>query len=624
MKSLVDILVHILHDCSIMCGANPTRDILTVTRRTEHEGDSFLTITLPSFSQGFERSLEEGRLSPAHFPKFRFGKGTGRPRFLSGYLERVFGSDGLLLASPSSDCVFAVRQICLFAKKLKLACSDTRERAAEARYVDVESKLRAHVVSDDLATLFNRVSSIVWSDILRGAFFGSPYEDFAPRHGPGTTVEGIRGNGKFLFPSWPSRLEREFPYTEFGVASVRNLSWTGEFSFNQALPDTQLSPRNETPIKVIFVPKTAKTPRVIGMEPVCMQYIQQSISTWLCPRIESRGRFTAGRVNFTRQDVNASLALDSSKSRKFSTIDMSDASDRVSARLVRDMLKVSPSFRREVFSCRSTRATLPSGRTVHLRKFASMGSALCFPMEAMAFFIAIVSSRIQSARAKPSPRSVYKYSRDVFVYGDDLIVPTDEAPSICATLESIGFKVNSHKSFWKGNFRESCGMDAFNGIDVTPTYVRRMLPANRADSHGIASAVALANQFYTGGLWRTARAIRELVERLLGSLGSIPRSESKNLELVLNGQDLGCRGSAGLGWISFSNAESFDGWDKHLQCLKHKRWTVHPIRRRDHLDGDAALLKCFGLIGTSSISPTHLRESVRYGNLALKRRWISL
>jgi hypothetical protein len=50
-------------------------------------------------------------------------------------MERVFGPDGVILASPSSDCIFAIRQICLFAKKLKLPCSNKRERAAEAGYV---------------------------------------------------------------------------------------------------------------------------------------------------------------------------------------------------------------------------------------------------------------------------------------------------------------------------------------------------------------------------------------------------------------------------------------------------------------------------------------------------------
>jgi hypothetical protein len=252
-----------------------------------------------------------------------------------------------------------------------------------------------------------------------------------------------------------------------------------------------------------------------------------------------------------------------------------------------------------------------------------MGSALCFPMESMAFFIAIVTHRLRERGVRVTPKTVRQGCEGVYVYGDDLIVPTDEAPAICETLELFGFKVNRHKSFWKGKFRESCGVDAYDGCDVTPTYIRRRLPAGRTDVHGIASAVALANQFYLKGLWRTARAIREYVESILGDLPSISHSEYMDLCSVLDGRK-SRRGSAGLGWLSFSNAESFNGWDENYQCLKSRRWVITPIRRRDPLEGDAALLKCFGLIGSESVSPDHLTASVRYGNLALKRRWITL
>jgi hypothetical protein len=88
-----------------------------------------------------------------------------------------------------------------------------------------------------------------------------------------------------------------------------------------------------------------------------------------------------------------------------------------------------------------------------------MGSALCFPIESVAFFIAIVSIRLASAGVRITPSTVRKYSERVYVYGDDLIVPADEAPAISSALPLFGFKVNAHKSFWSGNFRESCGMD---------------------------------------------------------------------------------------------------------------------------------------------------------------------
>jgi len=529
-------------------------------------------------------------------------------------MERIFSPDGVLRTKADPDCVFAIRQICLFAKKLKLPCTRAREKAAESAFVQCESDLRSHVQVGNLADIFDSVSRIVWSDILSG---GNPINEYIPKHGPGTTEEGLRGNRKYRFPSWPLRLDREFPFVQFGIGSISN--------FPSGLDDHPVrmtSTRDETPVRVVFVPKTQKTPRVIAIEPVCMQYMQQAIATWLVPRIELLGAYTSGHVNFRDQSVNAKMALSSSKDGKFATLDMSEASDRVSSRLVWRMLSICPEFRRQVFACRSTRATLPSGRLVHLRKFASMGSALCFPIESMVFYIAILSIRLQKSGDSVTPHNVRKHMMGVFVYGDDLIVPTDEAPAICETLSAFALKVNAHKSFWNGNFRESCGMDAFAGVDVTPVYVRRMCPVDRTDSHGVASLVSLANQFYLKGLWGTCKFLRLEAERILGKLPTISIMSFRFLERAIEGRHDPVRQYAGLGWISYSNGESANGWNYALQCFKSKRWVVSPIRAPDLLQGDGALLKCFGVIGNPDISPTHLRESVRYGNLALKRRWI--
>lgn len=530
-------------------------------------------------------------------------------------MERIFGPDGVLLTKADPDCVFAIRQICLFAKKLKLPCTCAREKAAESAFVQCENDLRSHDSDYKLADIFHRVSGIIWSDLVSGD--EDPYNQFIPRHGPGTTAEGLRGNAKYAFPSWPLRLERSFPFSEFGIGSISNFPDGFE-----SHPVRMVITRDETPVRVVFVPKTQKTPRVIAIEPVCMQYIQQAIAAWLIPRIEHRCSYTSGHVNFRDQSINAKLALQSSRDGDKATIDMSEASDRVSSRLIWSMLASTPEFRRQVFACRSTRASLPNGITLPLRKFASMGSALCFPIESMAFYIAVISILIQKAGVRVTPVSVRKYSCGVYVYGDDIVVPADVAPSICETLSAFAFKVNSHKSFWIGKFRESCGMDAFDGVDVTPVYVRRKIPADRTDSHGIASLVSLANQFYLKGLWGTCRYLREIAEKLLGELPAMSIGSFRLLERAIEGRFVATRQYAGLGWVSFSNGESANGWSKQYQCLKSRRWVVHPVRRRDQLAGDAALLKCFNLIGNPDVDTNHLSESVRFGNLALKRQWI--
>lgn len=532
-------------------------------------------------------------------------------------MDKIFDKDGRLKINPDSDCVFAIRQICLFAKKILIPCSDAKNKSAELLFINCEEELRNHAFKPELLDVFRRVCRVIWSDMFHGIPFGDPYDNYHPVHGPGTTQEGLRGNRKFRFPNWPTRLESEFPYSEFAIGSMSNYGYDP-----RTYPSSSPLPRDETPVRVVFVPKTQKTPRVIAIEPVCMQYIQQAIAKILIPMIERSSRFTSGRVNFTRQDVNGSLCLSSSRDRSLSTIDLSEASDRVSSKLVWIMLESLPAFRRQVFACRSTRAKLPSGKIIALRKFASMGSALCFPMESMVFFCAIISGMVAQSGRRPTPSLIAKLSSKVHVYGDDIIVPVEQTPLVYETLELFGLKVNRHKSFSRGNFRESCGLDSFNGHDVTPTYVRRCFPVDKTDVQAIASTVSLANQFYNCGLWKTARYVRANIENLLGPLPGVPDATTRALDNVLKWRKFPVTGSAGLGWSTYSNADSFSGWDNGTQRLRDKRYVITPVRYPDPLDGDGALLKWFAIAGSKTVDEDHLRTSVRYGNLALKRRWV--
>jgi hypothetical protein len=54
-----------------------------------------------------------------------------------------------------------------------------------------------------------------------------------------------------------------------------------------------------------------------------------------------------------------------------------------------------------------------------------------------------------------------------------ITLPSSLAESFCEILVNCGFKVNSKKSHWQGAFRESCGKHYFQGVDVTPFYVRK-------------------------------------------------------------------------------------------------------------------------------------------------------
>jgi len=649
MKSLTWLLDCILQDCSIRCGTDTQRDYLTVSRRVKHEGISFLTITLPKFCSDFEKSLEQGFVDPTCFDGF--SKHGVLPRFLGGLLGLVFELvDGKLMSEPSIDAILCIRQVCLMHKKILLPCSTARQKESLDGFVHCENELHwmedpstpylipnlwdydaenlrrptrsfgdgqprlellhqlsrsGRTESSRLLATFEKVSRVVWSEVLGELNSLVESQGLIPKHGPGATAEHIKGNRKYVHTRWHARLERFLPFEAYGLSSISPLV-DPSFVWPQLI-----EPGAEQPVRVISVPKTLASTRIIAIEPVCMQYMQQALSSSMVRCIE-KGRLTAGHINFRDQSVNRKLAFDSSMDHSYGTIDLSEASDRVHRNLVLLMLQAVPAVSSAVFACRSSRADLGDGRIVHLRKFASMGSALCFPIESMVFFTLCILSRLTTLSLSPSPANILHVSREVFVYGDDVIIPSDEVPAVSRDLEAFGLKVNGRKTFYRGSFRESCGMDAYGGVDVTPVYLRRALPTNRRHPSEIVSFVAFANQLYKKGWWRLARRVREYCESILGPLPHVLDTAP-------------C-----LGWSSFRKTYSIQGWDKDLHNWKVKSWSLSSKEYHDPLSGYDALMKCF-LMNENSSSPSpilvkdgtdeHLTSSVLRGGANIRRHW---
>nr|QDH88786.1 MAG: RNA-dependent RNA polymerase [Leviviridae sp.] len=92
-----------------------------------------------------------------------------------------------------------------------------------------------------------------------------------PKHGPGSVADRLRSNAKWDQRSWPARLQPYFPAVEY---LVPNAGYQSEL--DQGL--NIVEPGAETPVRVITVPKTLKTPRIIAIEPTAMQYVQQAVS----------------------------------------------------------------------------------------------------------------------------------------------------------------------------------------------------------------------------------------------------------------------------------------------------------------------------------------------------------
>jgi hypothetical protein len=113
----------------------------------------------------------------------------------------------------------------------------------------------------------------------------------------------------------------------------------------------------------------------------------------------------------------------------------------------------------------------------HYHKFSSMGNGCTFGLESLIFAAA--------ARAVGS--------RDFCVYGDDIIIETELYEPLVTLLSALGFTTNSEKSFNQGPFRESCGVDAYLGTDITPFYVRTWNPKSGPEfSHNINGLISIS------------------------------------------------------------------------------------------------------------------------------------
>lgn len=607
-----------LTDVSAMCNIDTSLDYKYIEARFENEGAEFLTVSLPQFAKDLERALELGVVPNYLFEGFSRRGYSKLPVFLGGLMGYIFEpSSGVLrsvdhspffrddfkrviYAGPDDEqrysridyvalLIRSIRQICLLFSKMKKQCSESRTKAAFMKYAQCETEIRMHerVLKKDptLQRSFQRMSTVLFGDVLCEMDRMIQNDEIRPQHGPGATAEKLIGNKKYLQTEWPTRMEDVFPYGEF----VRPM-WVSPESFGLELEPDYVEPEAERPVRVISVPKTQKTPRIIAIEPTCMQYMQQGLMEAIYEYFD-RDSFLNPFISTESQVPNQHLALEGSYQNNLATLDLSEASDRISYLHVQLMLDRHTSTRMYVDACRSRKADVPGIGVIDLSKFASMGSALTFPFESMVF-LALVFLGIESTLNTPLTReSIKGYSGKVRVYGDDIIVPVEFVAAVIESLESFGYLVNSGKSFWNGSFRESCGKEYWYGRDVSIVKVRTDFPTSLAHTDEIISTVSLRNQ-----LWKTHCFPHtvDLLDEWIEDIIPFPVVEET---------------SPILGRLSY---EKFNPqyWDSDLQVPLVKGMLVIAKPRKSFLDGEAALMKFFLKRG---VLPFFDRNHLLYG-----------
>jgi len=645
MKSLTSLWSCVAHEMATRCCTSATLDIKTVERRVEHEGLSFLAITLADYGKVIEKWLDHGLVVPSDQTSFKMSGPIGLPAFLQGFLGRVFDpSSGVLLENPDIEAIYALRQLTLMFSKIGPPSSTRnggatrvvtrdRERLAMSEFLQCEKEVKE---SDSILDpiYLDRFRSM--SDLLFGEMFGKLEEILAfhrliPKHGPGAVADRLSSNAKYDSRTWTTRLQSVFRAEDYLVANRNVSSDSCEYAFSvsatmccyqsSATTFDLLEPGAEIPVRVIAVPKTLKSPRIIAIEPTCMQYMQQALFGILRDGIE---RFypLSSMIGIEDQEPNRNLAREGSLSGDLATLDLSEASDRVSNEHVLALFSGHPLLLEAVQVTRSRKADVPGHGVIRLAKFASMGSALCFPVEAMVF-LTLIFLGINEELSTPlcSEGDINSFADRVRVFGDDLIVPRDYVLSVVDTLSTFGYKVNAGKSFWTGRFRESCGREYYDGLDVSIVKVRNVLPTQRQDATGVLSAVSLRNQLYWAGQWKAAAWLDNYLGKLLKHFPNVaPTSPVLGRESALGYE--------------------FQRLDPYVHSPLVKGYYVYAKPPPDVLEGDGALLKCLlrntprpwdkilepeekPQFDVASVDDEHLERSGRPEHVNIKLGWRS-
>lgn len=658
MKSPIVLLSSLLDDVKRLEPdvRNLDRDLKTVEARFKHEGIGFLTNAFSSYCDALDEGLAMRRFTcPAGFKT----GGLALPRFLSGLLCEVFDErTGLLKENPRMGYLKCLREILRLFRKLPLSSDRDLQLDKEAKdkFLSCDESITQTVWNERYKHHLMGVCRLVLNQLE-----GVDYENLSCKHGPGAVSERLTANQKWNAVAsslWnnPEELEgsgydsvlvdmytseafcnsEEELQRNQGVLSVKRPS---QYRSGQRKADTDdigclRDTRFERPSaqsiqtiisekqsRLVTVAKNSTSRRTITVEPVLKQFMQQGLNVVLRDNI-SKCRILSNCLDLAHQSHNQILALEGSRTGLWATLDLSSASDLLSLELVKFVFQSKPTFQDWLVRSRSTEYSDGRNHRV-LLKYAGMGNATTFPVQSVTFALLAIAAILDEVGLKPTYVNVKRASRLVRVYGDDIIVPSQYSRQVVNWIEHFGLKVNTKKSFtdyknwWEHQscFRESCGVDAYGGVDITPLYLRALpndavwIPNGSkqrlsTDPSAIASLVATSNLAWERCLYKFSATLAQSVERTL----------KKVLPLVP------ARSSA-LGWHSRIDACNPTKWDHSLQRLVFKAPVLKPISRSDRLEGYAALLKFYHvpLLGRG---PGHLKRSQERFSSRIAWRWM--
>jgi len=604
-KDLID-RAHVTEEERRALRTQSRRDYVTACRRFQEEGSGFFTKTTPALVKHYMACLEAG--SYVRYVGISHMNRSKLPCFMHGWLARIFDrGTGVVLDEVCTSALRALRQLSLFASKAKALPHDSLVHNAFKEFVEDEASIdQESLWSKSISTfgytpecadqhftvdrrfgtlgtigrLFSLVGKQVgWelegryrdhntASLRSGVENGLPHGILNPKHGPGSVAERLTDDTKWEHVAFTrnSRLDSMFDtywynYLNQGVAHAQT---TGA-----ALPQEQ------HPSRIIAVPKTALKPRLIAAEPVANMFWQQALKGF----IESafRDSWIYRSIKIDDQTVSQRRAQEGSTNLRLATIDLSKASDFVTLDHVGTLFHHDSQLLSHLLTARTEVAHVPNFGNIRIRKFASMGSAVCFPVESVVFLVAMIATILRQTNRAATSAAIKEVSQEVTVYGDDIILPTQYFVGALEDLRTLGFIPNPNKSFANSKFRESCGVEYYDGTDVKPVYVRKdFWLRDRLTDEDVMSLVDTSRQFFDIGLHRTAIMILEKCQRHLGC--KLPYAVDNPGYLSHN-----------IPWLLDDDGDVL--YDEDHQLLKVRRYVPVGNSEKSLLDGYARLLR---------------------------------
>lgn len=443
------------------------RDYLYIESRVLSEGLPFLTGSLPRLGKWFDQKLAErdGALIEGFKPYTKLITGNEQvacPLFMRVYAYVIHCVPGM--HQERAEVIRLYRSLLFLFYKLEVPLTTSQLDNNLLKWKTIELELTLHEYPsyyDQVAIQLREYISRIMDDA------GYCFEIDRPRHGPGAVAGGEKGDEKWECPKFLTPLHLVYPWYDIYLGYRSN----GRISDHMAGEYLNLVKGrgvHEATSRLLFVPKDSRGPRTISCEPKELMFLQQSVCHKLMAHSHSKSH---GEINFVDQSINQRAACEASTSQRFATVDLADASDRISMMLVRLLF---PDWTlKYLLALRSIHTLLPDGTLYrHHAKYAPMGSALCFPVESILFW-AIAKLSNQIAGVDPT--------EPVYVYGDDIIIHPSAVRYFNDICSELALKVNLEKTFTEGPFRESCGFDAWNGENVTAFRIKKDIGSRSLD-----------------------------------------------------------------------------------------------------------------------------------------------